>query len=96
MGDAVGANYGDKWRKIRKYFDPEFSLSIITQIVPRFCKEIRHWILDLASEDKTIVNSKQSFELLMFRLLAIQLYGEAFDEQVCIITRVPQPRFKDG
>jgi hypothetical protein len=82
MGDAVGAKYGDTWRKIRKHFDPEFAYHPTVQGVPRFMDEIHQWIREITPDASLVINAKQSFKFLTFRLLAVQLYGEAFDEKV--------------
>jgi hypothetical protein len=34
LGDAVGVKVGERWRAIRKYFDPEFTPAICIKTIP--------------------------------------------------------------
>ncbi|KAL4809102.1 cytochrome P450 [Aspergillus unguis] len=81
-GNAVGTKYGDEWRRIRRYFDPPFVSPRAMENRSRFNVEIRQWIRAIAPAAETKVNVAAVFKFLTFRLLAIHLYGDAFDDRV--------------
>ncbi|KAJ5669809.1 cytochrome P450 [Penicillium macrosclerotiorum] len=80
MGNAIGANYGESWRRMRQNFDPEFAFHPVMQSMPRFSHEIHQWLDRIILTPTVVIHVKRTFQFLTFRLLAIHLYGEAFSE----------------
>ncbi|KAJ5909077.1 cytochrome P450 [Penicillium taxi] len=80
MGNAVGIKYGEAWRRMRQYFDPEFALHRIAQQIPCLSQEIHQWVDRIMVTPSVVIHAKRSFQFLTFRLLAVHLYGEAFSE----------------
>ncbi|KAF7596243.1 hypothetical protein BBP40_002776 [Aspergillus hancockii] len=81
-GAAVGAQYGDGWRKIRRHFDPPFAFHPTMENKSRFKVEIQQWIQGMAPNAMNEVNTAVSFKFLTFRLLALHVYGDAFDDRI--------------
>lgn len=90
LGDCVGVLAGERWETVRKHFDPEFSFQASRQGIPMFTREIAKWATKLSSTANGHGNHRSSFVLdvskptkfLMFELVAHQLYGEAFNQEM--------------
>jgi cytochrome P450 len=87
LGDAVGVKYGERWRIIRKHFDPEFAFQTSRRAVHRFEKELVQWCDGLSSAAEAekgtfVIDIKRPSKFLPFRLVSQQLYGEVFSEEV--------------
>jgi len=75
---------------IRKYFDPEFAHAISLKAIPKFSAKISGWVDALPTEAAKAPSTNGSFVLdvkkpsrfLPFQLVAIQLYGDAFNDKV--------------
>ncbi|RWA07608.1 hypothetical protein EKO27_g7493, partial [Xylaria grammica] len=70
------------WRKIRKHFEPLLSSQAVSQRVPRFTREIETWIKTL---DVGFVESRQTFDLLLFRMMYLHLYEDAYDDRLYLL-----------
>lgn len=87
----MGAQAGERWKIIRKYFDPEFSFQASRQAIPKFAASITQWANELGDEGQThdalrptfVENVKSRCRLLTFQLVAQQMYGEVYDEKAC-------------
>ncbi|KAI5918393.1 cytochrome P450 [Camillea tinctor] len=77
--DAKGTQISQDWNKIRIYFDPPMSFSAISQRIPRFTREIKTWLRTL---DIGLVNARLTFQFVMFRLLTLHLYEDAYDDRM--------------
>lgn len=84
MGTAVGLQYGEEWRKIRQHFDPPFKFHETAQQIGRFQREISLWINELTRSSSTDLSARAAFKFLVFRLLAVHLYRDAFDDRVAL------------
>ncbi|KAJ5464097.1 hypothetical protein N7475_007232 [Penicillium sp. IBT 31633x] len=95
LGDAVGVQAGERWKVIRKYFDPEFAHGISMQALSKFSSLIHTWADELQTtlmEQKAscdngethefTVDLTKSLRFLPFKLVAFQMYGEAFTEDL--------------
>ncbi|PYI09959.1 cytochrome P450 [Aspergillus sclerotiicarbonarius CBS 121057] len=95
LGDAAGVQVGERWKIIRKYFDPEFAHGISMQALEKFSCQIHVWADALQTTPagfKTspendenhgfIVDLTKSMKFLPFKLVALQMYGEAFTEEL--------------
>ena len=78
----MGAQYGDTWRDIRKHFDPPFAFNTVIERTPKFVTEIDNWIGQVTPNKVSQLNSKEAFRFLVFRLLSIHLFEDAFDDRV--------------
>ncbi|EMF12188.1 cytochrome P450 [Sphaerulina musiva SO2202] len=89
LGDAVGAKDGERWKVVRKYFDPFFSFQASRQVlqslhtgVAEWCEELpRHTVAPSHSHEKFHCDIKKLCRFLPFRLMAAYLYGEVFDSK---------------
>lgn len=89
LGEAVGVKYGERWRIIRKYFDPEFSFQKSRLAIPAFERSVKRWVDSLAplsgveydEMGSFAVDTKKPCKFLTFKLLYMQLYGETFSEK---------------
>ncbi|KAI0597517.1 cytochrome P450 [Biscogniauxia sp. FL1348] len=79
MPGATGPRFGDDWGKIRSHFEPSMSCRAISQRVPRFTREIKTWIKTL---DTGLVDSRFTFQFVVFRLLTLHLYEDAYDDRM--------------
>jgi len=90
LGDAVGVKAGERWRVIRKYFDPEFTPAISFKAIPKFSAKISEWVDTLPTQAMKVPSTDGSFMLdvkkpcrfLPFQLVALQLYGDVFSDEV--------------
>lgn len=90
LGDAVGVKVGERWRAIRKYFDPEFTPAICIKTIPRYSAKIGEWVDALPTQASRVSSTDGSFMLnvkipcrfLPFQLVALQLYGDVFSDEV--------------
>lgn len=89
LGHAVGAQAGERWRVIRKYFDAEFAHSVSAESIPEFTAIIQQWVEQLPSTGTVVqgtdgyaVDIKQATKFLPFRLVAGHLYGEVLTDGV--------------
>lgn len=90
LGDAVGVKAGERWRVIRKYFDPEFTPAISFKAIPKFSAKISEWVDTLPAQAVKVPSTDGSFILdvkkpcrfLPFQLVALQLYGDVFSDEV--------------
>lgn len=91
LGDAVGVKAGERWRIIRKYFDPEFTPAISIKAISNFSAKIGEWVDTLPTQAGKVPSTDGSFMLdvkgpcrfLPFQLVALQLYGDVFSDEVC-------------
>ncbi|KAJ5514487.1 Cytochrome monooxygenase apdB [Penicillium fimorum] len=82
MGLCVGAEYGDHWRTIRNHFDPPFAFHPVALRIPRFRREIDAWLENkVPNVVVNELNSKVDFRFLVFKLLSLYLYEDAFDDR---------------
>ncbi|OJJ98301.1 hypothetical protein ASPACDRAFT_61826 [Aspergillus aculeatus ATCC 16872] len=81
LGPCVGVQYGDHWRAIRKHFDPPFAFHPVAQRIPRFQREIEAWLESKAPTATSELDSKVDFRFLVFKLLSLHLYEDAFDDR---------------
>lgn len=99
LGHAVGVQAGERWRVIRKHFDPEFTYQTSMKAIPKFSAKISQWADALAVEavsapstaDSFVVDMKKPCRFLPFQLVALQFYGNVFNDQVLqpsVITHV--------
>ncbi|KAI1639211.1 cytochrome P450 [Biscogniauxia mediterranea] len=79
MPGAIGTQSGEDWRKIRNHFEPPMSFSAISERVPRFTREIKTWVKTL---DTGLVNSRLTFQFVVFRLMTLHLYEDAYDDRM--------------
>lgn len=79
---------GQEWRKMRIHFEPPLSFNAISRRVPRFEREIKTWTKNL---DTGLVNSQLTFQLVVFRMLVLHLYEDAYDDRVRGSTWEPLP-----
>lgn len=92
MGDAVGVLAGQRWTIIRKHFDPEFSFKASRQSIPLFTKRISDWTEQLFTlvpdkegrDSGCVLDITKPSKFLTFELVAYQLYGATFSEEVCL------------
>ena len=90
LGHAVGVQAGERWRAIRKHFDPEFAYRTSMKAIPKFSAKISQWAEALSAEavsapstaDSFVVDMKKPCRFLPFQLVALQFYGNVFDDQV--------------
>ncbi|KAH8744652.1 cytochrome P450 monooxygenase [Hyaloscypha finlandica] len=88
--DAVGVKVGERWRAIRKYFDPEFTPAICIKTIPRYSAKISEWVDALPIQASRVSSTDGSFMLnvkipcrfLPFQLVALQLYGDVFSDEL--------------
>ncbi|KAF7562114.1 hypothetical protein G7046_g2023 [Stylonectria norvegica] len=79
IGECVGVQNGQKWKTIRKVFEPQFSHRCAAGVMPVFEKEISRW--RESSEKKThgagkfTVDAVSACRILPFKLIAIALFG---------------------
>ncbi|GAW18024.1 hypothetical protein ANO14919_074930 [Xylariales sp. No.14919] len=78
MPGAMVPQSDQDWRKIRKHFEPLLSSQAVSRRVPRFTREIKTWIKTL---DVGFVESRQTFDLLLFRMMYLHLYEDAYDDR---------------
>ena len=77
---------------MRSYFDPEFSYQSSRNIIPTFSEYISQWLDNLPKKNLTVQPKQGGFaqdamkecKLLAFRLIALSMYGDIFDETVSI------------
>ncbi|KAJ9296560.1 hypothetical protein DTO271G3_5258 [Paecilomyces variotii] len=81
LGSCVGVQYGDHWRTIRKHFDPPFAFHSVALRIPRFRREIDGWLESKAPNLASELDSKMDFRFLVFKLLSLHLYEDAFDDR---------------
>ncbi|KAK9782756.1 putative Cytochrome P450 [Seiridium cardinale] len=89
LGDAVGTKDGERWKVMRKYFDPEFSYQTSRSAFARVKSGTDEWSRSLPahalakSDDSPgfLYDAKKSCRFLPFRLMATQLYGDTLDDQ---------------
>ena len=76
---------------MRSHFDPEFSFQSSRSIIPIFAEHISLWVDKLPRHSSTEQQPKHKdltrnvmneCRLLAFRLIAVSMYGEAFNENV--------------
>lgn len=92
LGDAVGVKAGERWRVIRKYFDPEFTPAMSVKAIPKFSAKISAWVNGLSAQTMKVPSTDGSFmvdvkkpcRFLPFQLVALQLYGDVFSDEVPI------------
>ena len=83
LGPCVGGEYGDHWRTIRKHFEPPFAFHSVALRAPRFRREINDWLQSKAPNPRVNeLDSKIDFRFLVFKLLSLHLYEDAFDDRV--------------
>ncbi|KAL1962732.1 hypothetical protein VTN77DRAFT_9276 [Rasamsonia byssochlamydoides] len=88
LGDAVGVKAGERWKIMRKYFDPEFAFQPSRQAIPKFAASISRWVGTLPAEAKSpqpgsfIVDVKKPCRFLPFQLVAQHLYGDVFSDEL--------------
>jgi cytochrome P450 monooxygenase len=81
---------GQRWKIMRKYFDPEFSFQTSRRALPSLHKGVMEWCASLPIDSISatgpgggfLYNVKESCRFLPFKIIAAQLYGEVFDEKV--------------
>ncbi|KAI0969441.1 cytochrome P450 [Xylaria arbuscula] len=78
MPGAAAPPVNQDWRKIRKHFEPQLSIQAVSQRVPRFTREIKTWVKNL---DVDFVDSRQTFDLILFRMMYLHLYEDAYDDR---------------
>ncbi|KAI1312184.1 cytochrome P450 [Xylaria venustula] len=78
MPGAAAPPVNQDWRKIRKRFEPQLSIEAVSQRVPRFTREIKIWVKNL---DVGFVDSQQTFDLILFRMMYLHLYEDAYDDR---------------
>ncbi|KAJ5957808.1 Cytochrome monooxygenase apdB [Penicillium viridicatum] len=82
LGPCVGGEYGDQWRTIRNHFDPPFAFHSVALRVPRFTRGINDWLQSKAPNvGVSELDSKVDFRFLVFKLLSLHLYEDAFDDR---------------
>ena len=74
---------------MRRHFDPEFSFHASTNMIPLFTKHINNWLDDLPKNaiaqkpnGAFVQDMMKSSKQVALRLIALTMYGEAFDEAV--------------
>jgi hypothetical protein len=90
LGDAVGVLHGERWKAIRKHFDPEFSFQTSRDAIPIFTKSVAEWLDRLVPSSygekgttkSFTIDAKAPCKFLTFKLLIIQLYDDVFSEAV--------------
>lgn len=88
----MGVQYGQRWRTTRKHFYPEFAYQTSLKAIPKFSLNINQWLESLPYETLKpaapagtfVIDVKKPSRLLPFRLVALQLYGEAFNDTVSL------------
>ena len=95
LGQCVGLKSGAKWKNMRSHFDPEFSHSSSNKMVAVCQREVDAWLQSLSGahtaeydQRRFTVRAKEGCEFLPFRLISMNLYGEAFNDQVGVVERV--------
>ena len=76
---------------MRSHFDPEYSHQASTDMIPIFSKEIDIWTEGLARGPQgnasiggtSVQDVMHVSKVLALRLIALTMYGEALDEEVC-------------
>ncbi|KAJ4163173.1 hypothetical protein LMH87_004917 [Akanthomyces muscarius] len=81
-GAAVGMQYGDNWKRIRKHFDPVFSFHSVMQNKQRFDIEVQQLIEGLVENNSYEIDPTTAFKYFTFRALALHLYEDGFDDRV--------------
>lgn len=87
MGDCVGVQNGQKWKIIRKVFDPRFSNKHAIAAMPKFESEILDWRRELGEKSNNqtsfIMEAVPICRILPFKLIAIALFGaEVMSDEV--------------
>ncbi|KAL7907288.1 cytochrome P450 [Trichoderma velutinum] len=91
LGHAVGVQAGERWKIIRKYFDPEFAFRITVNAMPRTLDLVNQWADQLVqhSAPSSKPAARESFttdvqsvgKFLPFKIVSQQLYGQVFNEE---------------
>ncbi|KAL7789653.1 cytochrome P450 [Trichoderma afarasin] len=91
LGHAVGVQAGERWKIIRKYFDPEFAFRVTVEAMPRTLNLVNQWADQLVQHSissskptasKSFTTDVQSVgKFLPFKIVSQQLYGQVFDEE---------------
>lgn len=92
LGHAVGVQAGERWKIIRKYFDPEFAFKVTVAAMPRTLDLVNQWADQLVQHaapsskpaaGKSFTTDVQSVgKFLPFKIVSQQLYGQVFNEEV--------------
>ncbi|KAI0518345.1 cytochrome P450 [Xylaria bambusicola] len=78
MPGATASPAGQDCGKTRKHFKPILSLEAVSQRISRFAREIQTWVKTL---DVGFVDSRQTFDMIMFRMMYLHLYEDAYDDR---------------
>ncbi|GAW27384.1 putative cytochrome P450 [Rosellinia necatrix] len=76
---AAKGQFNQDWSKMRAHFEPPMSFSAISRRAPRFAREIKTWVKNL---DAGPVDSQLAFQFVVFRMLTLHLYEDAYDDRM--------------
>ncbi|KAF2462609.1 cytochrome P450 [Lindgomyces ingoldianus] len=90
LGSSVGVLNGDKWKTMRKVFDPHLSHQMAMDLRSTFSREVAAWMKDLPSTvakfgngvpgSEFVLDASTACRILPFKLVALILYGDALSE----------------
>ncbi|KAL7944855.1 cytochrome P450 [Trichoderma barbatum] len=91
LGHAVGVQAGDRWKIIRKYFDPEFAFRLTVGAMPQTLDLVNQWAdqlvqhpiptSNLAASESFTTDVQSVGKFLPFKIVSQQLYGQVFNEE---------------
>lgn len=90
LGSSVGVLNGDKWKAMRRVFEPHLSHQMAMAFSARFGSEVAAWMAELPAEwakaagadgAPFVVDAATACRFLPFKLVALALYGDALSEK---------------
>ncbi|KAB2569566.1 Cytochrome P450 monooxygenase lepD [Lasiodiplodia theobromae] len=90
LGSSVGVLNGDKWKAMRRVFEPHLSHQMAMAFSARFGREVAAWMAELPAEwakaagadgAPFVVDAATACRFLPFKLVALALYGDALSEK---------------
>jgi cytochrome P450 monooxygenase len=86
MGVCVGVQNGQKWKAMRKAFEPQFSHKSAMGFMKTFAAEIQRWRQELAVKGGEtgdfVVDATSCCRILPFKLVALACYGRVMTDEV--------------
>ncbi|KAF2680077.1 cytochrome P450 CYP5293A1 [Lentithecium fluviatile CBS 122367] len=90
LGSSVGVLNGDKWKTMRKVFDPHLSHQLAMDFRSTFSREVAAWMNDRPSmgtksahgspTTEFVVDASTACRILPFKLVASVLYGDVLSD----------------
>lgn len=86
LGVCVGVQNGQKWKDLRKVFDPHFSHKSAMGFMKTFAAEILRWRQEIAASGGEmgdfVVDATSCCRILPFKLIALACYGSVMTDEV--------------